>query len=144
MFGIFTNYCWNILILPQLNKYKDALYKDLRIFTWSILVTERERDYILHMAGNDTSEATDNLNTVHFRRQIREMYLVIYKRHTRYICSCSLLHKLRYLVIYKKHTRIRYVDVYEMGTTNERASHLQFKYKTYDILTFMISVQEIR
>jgi len=67
--------------------------------------TERERDYILHVGGNDTSKATDNLNTVHFRRQIQEMYLIIYKRHTRYISSCSLVHEIRYHDIYKKHTR---------------------------------------
>lgn len=67
---------------------------------------EREGgDYILHLAGNDTSKETDNLNSVHYRRQIQEMYLIIYKRDTRYISSCSLVHEIRYLDIYKKHTR---------------------------------------
>jgi len=48
---------------------------------------ERERGggYILHNVQTDTSKATDNLNIVHFTRQIKEIYLVIYKRHTRYI-----------------------------------------------------------
>jgi hypothetical protein len=43
------------------------------------------RDYIPHNVQTDTSKAPDNLNIVHFTRQMKEIYLVIYKRHIRYI-----------------------------------------------------------